>query len=65
MWPRRAYAWLSPRRNRRRRRLTAGPDGVDEEEYRAFTTTLLKILRNVGKLPESERERRSISSTAL
>ena len=27
-------------------------DGVEEEEYRAFTATLLKILRNVAKLPE-------------
>ena len=27
-------------------------DGVGEEEYRAFTATLLKILRNVAKLPE-------------
>jgi hypothetical protein len=27
-------------------------DGVEEEEYRAFTATLLRILRNVAKLPE-------------
>jgi hypothetical protein len=27
-------------------------DGVEEEEYHAFTATLLKILRNVAKLPE-------------
>ena len=27
-------------------------DGVEEEEYRAFTATLLRILRNVTKLPE-------------
>ena len=26
-------------------------DGVEEEEYRAFTATLLKILRNVAKCP--------------
>ena len=27
-------------------------DGVEEEEYRVFTATLLQILRNVAKLPE-------------
>jgi hypothetical protein len=34
-------------------------DGVEEEEYRAFTATLLKILRNVAKLPELARGRSS------
>jgi MarR family transcriptional regulator, transcriptional regulator for hemolysin len=27
-------------------------DSVEEEEYRAFTATLLRILRNVAKLPD-------------
>ena len=30
-------------------------EGVDSEEYKAFTATLHKILRNVAKLPQQAR----------